>query len=108
MDSMTPSQPGWDEPQVSWLAKNRKLVILSGVVLVLMAAAIATALLGRGQSKSTTSNTTRTVSNTNSTKSSGRTTFQRSTIANTSTAPPNAYQPPTTDDLQKAINALPK
>lgn len=101
--------PQMPDDQVSWFTKNRKIVILGAIVIVLAVVAGVTAVLRPKQqatNNASSVNTTNQATNTNTGYS--RPTFQRSTIANVSTAPPESYQPPTTSDLQKAINALPK
>lgn len=89
----------------SWLARNRKIAILVGVVIVLMGGV---ALVLQVRRPSNTANTTSNQTNTGANTVTGqeRTTFQRSTITNTSTTLPQTYRPPTTEQLRQAITNL--
>lgn len=107
-DELVPPQLPMDVSP-SWLARNRKIAILIGLVVILAAAAVATYLWPRRGTTGTNTNTTGTsTTNTRVTNSATytRPTFQRSTITNTSAAPPAKYQPPNQQDLRQAIDRL--
>lgn len=89
----------------SWFARNRKIAILVGVIVVLVGGiALAMRLTGPTVTTNTISNQTNTGTNTSGTQE--RTTFQRATITNTATTLPPTYRPPTTEELRQAITNL--
>jgi hypothetical protein len=104
-DQSLPTLPA--DIQMSWLARNRKLVILGGITLVLVVGAAVTVLWKSPKKTASVINTvtTNTVT-TVGTTTTNRPTFQRSTVTNTPTTLPQTYRPPTTDDLRKAITNL--
>lgn len=105
-DELIPQLPP-DEPS-SWLARNRKLVILGGLAILLGGAAAVTFYLPRRSEKVTnTSNQTNSRAAANTpTNSYDRPTFQRSTVPDVPTTLPPTYQPPTNADLRHAIDQL--
>lgn len=105
-----------DQPTSSWLSRNRRIVILGSIALVLLVAAVLTAIIPRLMSKQGTSDTVNVVNATTDngrtntsgsvTNESTRTTFQRSTVSNVNTSPPPTYVTPGTAQLQQAIQQL--
>ena len=100
------------EPTKSWLARNRKFVILGGLVVVIGIAAVTTTLLLRREPASTvviTNNASGTIPvTTTNTNLAPRPTFQRSTIVNTPSTVLPAYTPPTQQELKNSIDKLKK
>lgn len=99
-----------DPTPPSWLARNKKLIILGGLTLILAAAAVLVVMQPRGsktanQSETTTNTGTDVVVPTGSNQAE-RPTFQRSTVVNASTTLPPTYVPPSRDDLKKSIDKL--
>lgn len=109
-DSALPILPP-DEIQ-PWLARNRKLVILGGVALILLIAAAVTYFGPRppAESVNTTpvaaTNNSAGATNNVSTINSAPPTYQRAAVTNVATAPPTPYQLPTADQLKQAIDKL--
>jgi len=102
-DQTFPTLPTDDAP--SWLARNRKIAILVGVVIILLGGT-AIALQLRKTPTQTNLTTNQTNSGTNTNTAQERNTFQRATITNTPTTLPQTYRPPTTEELRQAISNL--
>lgn len=83
----------------SWLAANRRSVILGAVVLLLVGAVIGTSLLQRRPNPTTNNAAT----NTGTTDTTNRPGFQRSFAENKPTGSIPTYPLPTQQDLQNAI-----
>ncbi len=101
MPSLPPDAP---EP---WLARNKKIVILGGVAIVLgVAVIIFTQVQPLASGPTTVTSNQANSAATPETGTSTRPTFQRSPVANTATTLPPTYRPPTTEDLRQAITNI--
>ncbi len=104
-DDLMPNLPMAVAPR-PWLARYRKVVIMGGAVLVVVAAGVAVTVSYRSKRAQPRPNNTAGSNTATVTNTSSRPTFQRSTVTNVPTTLPPSYRPPSPQDLRQAIDQL--